>query len=86
MSYIAQMSFFKTALNYTCRRLAVWSDELAANNGRANSLGRVDDFFDSRNTKRDVHRGNPGKMEGFKGHLCPWFSNGLSTNCTHSGT
>jgi hypothetical protein len=25
-------------------------------------------------------------MEGFKGHLCPWFSNGLSTNCTHSGT
>lgn len=54
-THIAQLCLFQPALDLSCRVFCFPIDQTAADDWCRDSFRSIDDFFDARDTERDVH-------------------------------
>jgi len=73
--YITEVRFLQPALDDSRGCFVVIRHEFTADDGSADGLCGVDDFFDSRDAESYIHRCHPSKVECFQSHLGPWLSN-----------
>lgn len=79
-TYITKDSLFNTTLDNSCSMFTSRIDQFSSDNRRRNSLGSIDNLFDTGHTKRDVHRCDTGEMESFQRHLSTGFTDRLGTD------
>ena len=74
-TYVSNECLFNTTFHHASSRDAVLTMEVAADDGRTDDSGGVDDFFDSWDTLRDTHAGHTSEMKRFQSHLRSRFAN-----------
>ena len=79
-NHLRASALARYGLAQTCVILQEHGDD-----GRADLLRGVDDFFDARHSEGDVHGGDAGEVKGLQGHLSSGLTDALCAKSPDGG-
>ena len=83
-TYISKNGLLNTTFDDPSSMFTRGIHQFSGNDRRRDSLGSINNLFDTGYTKRDIHRCDTGEMESFQRHLCTGFTDGLRTDSSYS--
>ena len=84
LSDFSQIGFFDATLDHASIFRVIGPFQIRGYDWRADVLGSVYNFFNTRHTKRDIHGRHTGKVKRFQCHLSAGLADRLRTKRSHT--